>query len=231
MEIAHQPCLQSFTFTIPQNNIPANPGTLYMRVKDSSNYNWSLTSWQSYSVLPVTLISFTAQKQSSNALLQWQSTHEESIDHFTIQRSIDAIEFTNRGNVISKGNNYSCLNNYVYTDDIAGLQTGKIFYRLQIVDKDGKTTYSKIAIIAVDDNLKFTITPNPANSYCFVKTDGNINLQNATIIINDLTGKQISKQKINSNNYKINIAVLSKGTYLIRLTSNNFSATQKLVIQ
>lgn len=34
----------SFNFTIPANEIPAGPDTLFLRVKDSMNMNWSLTT-------------------------------------------------------------------------------------------------------------------------------------------------------------------------------------------
>lgn len=41
----------SFTFNIPLENIPTGTHTLYLRVRDSSNQNWSITRWQSDSVV------------------------------------------------------------------------------------------------------------------------------------------------------------------------------------
>ena len=41
----------TFSFHIPLDNIPTGSNTLYLRVKDSVNQNWSLTQWQADSVI------------------------------------------------------------------------------------------------------------------------------------------------------------------------------------
>ncbi len=220
----------TFTFTIPQNNIPANPVNLFVRVKDSSNYQWSITAWKNFSTLPLTLLSFTAQKQIGSALLQWQTTNEINTFYFNIQRSADGLQFTNVGKVYTKGSR-SNQNNYSYTDNVSGLQAGNVYYRLQLVDKDGKISYSSIAnIIISEDGAQIVIYPNPAHQFFFVD---NLNLaSNAYIIIKDLAGRNVLTKKISgTGKQQINVSSLSKGIYMVTIVLGNQTETKKLAIE
>lgn len=84
----------------------------------------------SQSPLPVKLISFTAEKQGSTALLQWQV---DGAKKFEVERSADGTHFT----AIAKLSSFS-----VY--DLWPLQ-GFNFYRLKMIEDDGSFSYSPIA--------------------------------------------------------------------------------------
>ncbi len=57
----------TFSFTIPKSQIPANYNNFYLRVRDSSNYNWSLTKWIDQKTLPLTFLDFTVVKRNNAA--------------------------------------------------------------------------------------------------------------------------------------------------------------------
>lgn len=82
------------------------------------------------SPLPVRLISFTAQKQGSTVLLNWQVNGAKK---FEVERSADGDRFT----PIAKLSNFSLV-------DLWPLQ-GFNFYRLKMIEDDGSFSYSPIA--------------------------------------------------------------------------------------
>ena len=79
-------------------------------------------------------------------LLNWQTTNEIDVSHFNIQRSINGKNFTTIGKI-----NASCCK-YYFTDDKLPMTTDKLtlYYRLEIVDKDGSKQYSYVMVV----NLK-----------------------------------------------------------------------------
>ncbi len=220
----------TFTFTIPTSNLPANPVSLFLRVKDSSNYNWSLTQWQSYAVLPLTLLSFTAQKQNSMAQLAWKTTNEVNTSYFNMQRSIDGVQFITVGKVTAKSNGAS-QTDYGFADDISTLANGTVYYRLQMIDKDGKISYSSIVSITIDRNdIRIVIYPNPAHRFFIV--DHLPAESKAYISVTDLAGRiLIAQQATGLASQKINISMLTKGMYVVNITTNHHTEKRKLVIE
>jgi hypothetical protein len=62
--------------------------------------------------------------------------------------------------------NRTGVNNYSYADNITRPDVKKIYYRLQQVDIDAKSQYSKIAAISIDDiKTGLVIYPNPASNF------------------------------------------------------------------
>lgn len=73
----------------------------------------------------------------------------------------------------------------------------------------------------------FKIYPNPiSENNLYIKTN-----QLLKVEIFNVLGKSILKTQVDSNHTKINVGILSKGIYLVRLTSNKGSVTKKLVKQ
>jgi len=76
-------------------------------------------------------------------------------------------------------------------------------------------------ITHIDENIKFSVYPNPANSYVNIT---NIDGANKIEIL-DVTGKLIKQIIPNQNNYKFDISDLNEGIYFVKI--NNL--IQKLV--
>jgi len=86
-------------------------------------------------LLPLTLTSFTTKLQQNNVLLNWHTVNEVNVSHFNIQRSSNGKDFTNIGRV-NAGSNYNFIDELKTKDQL--LKT--IYYKLEIVDKDGSKT-------------------------------------------------------------------------------------------
>ena len=65
--------------------------------------------------LPIELLSFSVTCNGKFAELSWTTATERNNDHFSIERSDDAINFTEIARVAGKGNSI-VLQNYEYND-------------------------------------------------------------------------------------------------------------------
>ena len=97
------------------------------------NMRLALTDLGSYA-LPIELVSFTGELINKQVLLKWTTATEINSDYFTLERSVDAINFNEIGIVASYGTTIN-THNYTYLDTkpIEGIS----YYRLKQTDYDG----------------------------------------------------------------------------------------------
>jgi len=108
--------------------------------------------------------------------------------------------------------------------------TGKIFYRLHIINKDGSATYSPV--ISLDDIATGNIKVYPTvvdNNLLHIVSQGNVE----EITLFSLAGNRIFTRKMNGVNgyFSITLPSLQKGTYVIRIGGKNFQKNQKIIIR
>jgi len=110
------------------------------------------------SPLPLTLLNFAAVPQVAVNLLNWQTADETGTSRFVVQRSGNGGGFKAIGTIAAAGQ--PGTNSYSFTD--AQRLTGDNFYRLQMVDLDGKFTYSPVVVVRSGGTAGLTAYPNPA---------------------------------------------------------------------
>jgi len=81
----------------------------------------------------------------------------------------------------------------------------------------------------LENNNNFSMFPNPAKNIVNVYCETVIG--NVQVTITDLMGKKIKSQSLSIGNNNIDVTNLSKGFYLVTVTSETGSKTQKLVIE
>jgi Secretion system C-terminal sorting domain/PQQ enzyme repeat len=118
--------------------------------------------------LPVTLIDFTAyNKNNQYSQLNWVTSAETDFNYFNIEHSTSNTDFISIGTIEGNGN-LQVDQNYNFIDNNPA--DGANFYRLKMVDKDGKVAYSKV--VKVTFNLSImSLYPNPAKDKVFLKTN------------------------------------------------------------
>lgn len=110
--------------------------------------------------LPLTLLSFSGNYINSQVNLFWTTTEEKDVNHFEIERSADGTRFTSIANVPIQ-NTIAAEHQYSYVvSDV--LQTAT-YFRLKIVDIDGKYEYSRVLMIrpVVQNSAALKALPNP----------------------------------------------------------------------
>lgn len=173
--------------------------------------------WQCTGLLPVTLIDFKASKQTTNAInVQWTTTKEINFSKYEVERSIDGINFNTIKTVVAQN-----LTNYSFTDyNIPAVKN--IFYRLKLIDIDGKFTYSKIVTLPLFNNSGASLFPNPAIDKLNIKL-----LQpaagNCSITIYDAVGKKVMVTTLSGvqNFISLQIQQLAVGKYYISIQTNS----------
>jgi len=180
--------------------------------------------------LPVTWLSFAAEKNTSaSVLLKWSTANEVNSDHFDVQRSDDGTNFTNLGSVAASHNS-STVQNYSYTE--FKTVNGNNFYRLKQVDLDGNFKYSAIVKINMTGAL-WAIFPNPATSKTTVQIRSR--LKNVSFTLVDNYGKTIYRRfslNVNAGEFKdIPLNNVSKGMYMLKIESDKGSKTEKIIVQ
>ncbi len=177
-------------------------------------------------VVPVELISLSVGFDSRNLiLLSWQTATEINTSHFNIQRSTNGKDFTNIGKVNAKGASTYTFNDPIRTDDS---RFTKLYYRLEVVDKDGSKTYSEIrSVYLTTDDSGFTISPNPAKDYVTI-TGSNIK----QVKLLDNMGRVVVVKEVNNTPINIPVNRLSKGLYMVQATYIDGSVkTEKVVVE
>ena len=166
-------------------------------VKSASDcYNKNLPVSSYMSVLPVELISFQGNiNKNNNVSLEWKVAKNETADQFEIQRSYDGNEFKTIGVVFASEK--KDREDYIFYETINSF--GKAMYRLKMIDKDNRVTYSKILVFQTKDattsNIK--IVGNPVNDKLIFNYSSFI-AQVIDIKIYDIAGRIIMSNKMNT---------------------------------
>jgi hypothetical protein len=188
----------------------------------------------SFTTLPVQLIKFAAVLNSSKTVdLSWATAQEVNSNYFSVQRSSDGASFEEIGKV--KANGFSSItSNYAFTDP--SILLGTAYYRLQIVDLDGKVSYSNVLTVSTDpsgnsilifsnpfiDQVRLQITISAADKI--------------SLFLSDITGRSVLKEIFSAgagSNF-INLQPgpgVSSGVYFLNIRSNTINTTIKLLKQ
>ncbi len=91
---------------------------------------------------------FQAHSDGNDIIVEWQTTQENNLKEFVIQRKTTNSDFIDLDKVKAKGSN----SYYSYRDESAYKTTGTLYiYRLKIVDNDNTVSYS--AEVSVSHNV------------------------------------------------------------------------------
>lgn len=187
------------------------------------------------SVLPVTLANFTVvATQNNKALLKWTAAAETNVSYYSIQRSTDRSNFTEAGRVAA-GNNGSVQKTYTYTDNATPLSR-YVYYSLKIVDKDGKTQLSPIAMFTNEtakNTILISISPNPISSPGHLMLQFNANKPGTLLAqLFDMNGKLVKQANMmavtGTNSGHFHLGELPSGTYTLTVSINGKTETKRL---
>ena len=169
------------------------------------------------------------------AQLSFTTTSETNNNGFEIEKSINGKDFSTIGFVASKavnGNSNSPIN-YQFED--AKLLSGKSFYRLKQVDKDGKNALSKIESINYNTNINFSVKvlSNPVSDNLILNIKSNVNRTIQINITNSAGTTLLTKQQTivtGENNFSLGANQLPKGILFVTIKDKN-NNTQEATIQ
>lgn len=157
-------------------------------------------------ILPLTLLNFTGRHYNDYNQLQWETADEVNTSHFILERSSDGNAYSSVATIAAGSNTYS------YKDNISF--NGKMYYRLKMIDNDGKFTYSSIVTLNSNGGQVAGIYPNPANDKVYINT-GNELLQHS-VRLYDISGHLLQTIQINNTLETLPVQQLKSGLYLLQ---------------
>jgi len=166
------------------------------------------------STLPVQLLSFVATKQKNEVLLTWEVTQEINVDKYDVQFSMDAAAFQTFTSVMAKGSTGKIEYNTIHCCPAIGNN----YYRLKMIDKDGKFTYSEIRKVVFDDSNSFKIYPNPISNKANLTVSFEKPLtSNAEVYVYTVAGSKVLATTFiqGQTTYDLQFTGLAAGTYFI----------------
>ncbi|OEK00651.1 hypothetical protein BFP97_03630 [Roseivirga sp. 4D4] len=183
--------------------------------------------------LPIVLVSFEVQATESTIDLEWVTASEENNDFYTIERSIDGLNFTPI-EIIGGAGNSEQLITYRTTDHSP--LSGRSFYRLKQTDFNGQFEYSEIRSVffqGSESAFDFVVYPNPVSSgqelrLKFTERTPTDFLQ---VLIFDASGKARRTNYVRTGNeLVIDKQNMPKGLYLIHVSDGNKKVSKKLIV-
>ena len=172
------------------------------------------------SVLPIELLSFNSSIEDLAVVLSWKTASEINNDFFTIERSINAIDFKPI-RVISGAGNSNSMNSYMFKDDSP--LAGSSYYRLKQTDFDGAFTYSNLEAVNFKLANQIQIFPNPSSGVFTIAGEG---IQYIKIL-------NVNGQTVYNRDYvaQIDLNGQAKGLYFIEILINNTIIRDKIFIK
>lgn len=173
--------------------------------------------------LPIHLLAFTGQDAGQSVLLQWTTATEQNSDRFEVEKSIDDVHFSTLTTVTAAGNS-SSERSYRAIDPqpLAGLD----YYRLRLVDLDGRFTYSPLVLVHFGRHTAPVLFPNPASAYFTLVAGSDIIRE---VKVYDLTGRMTLQMLNNAVTLTIPCSRLSPGIYIVEVRTGGGRYIQKMM--
>ncbi len=168
--------------------------------------------------LPVNLLYFRAAAQNGHISLTWETTGENDMVSYGIERSADGITWEIIGNRPATGGNGPSY--YKFIDVTA--PAGKWLYRLRETDINGRQQLSSIVHAEILVNDLITVYPNPARQYITI----NGAPENSRVQLINSLGQVIREQIAGTHIVLFNLEGTDKGIYWVRVIANNLLVSQ-----
>ena len=189
------------------------------------------------STLPVKLLSFEGVYKNNFTYLSWTADNQVNFSAYEIERSSNGIDFSGIGVKTGQGIG-SERQQYQFTDDLSLINSDAFFYRLKMIDIDGRFSYSNIIMIRKDGvkSKGLAITPNPiisgnmATVRFYADAEGPVELK-----VIEMSGKVVLTQHSNVNEGTNSVAItnlnrLQPGFYILQLNNHGINAVTKFSV-
>jgi len=191
----------------------------------------------SNSTLPVTLLNFSAAYRNGVTVLNWETENEVNFSHYEVERKTEnAADYVTIDSKQANGN--AGRSTYSSNDNISSVNDAVIYYRLKMVDVDGKFTYSNVIMVRKEKKTisGISLSPNPviSSANATVRFEAARNsVVNLRVV--DMAGRQVIAQQNNvtegTNSIQVNnLNRLQPGLYIIQLVNGNELSTFKFSV-
>lgn len=179
-------------------------------------------------LLPVRFINVTASLYNpTTAIVKWVvSTPVNNASYFEAEVSSDGSNWVTLPKIKITDTHQS---NYEFIH--TNIPEGNLYYRIKQTDPDGNYIYSRVILIQrKSSSLSYRIYPNPADQYISISKPSNSTGKTVASLL-DATGRTLITTNLNSSSPQLNTGHLPVGTYILKITGNNQTTTEKVLIR
>lgn len=183
--------------------------------------------------LPIQLVDVKATVIEKTVKISWVTMNEENSDYFEVQRSYDGKAFITIGKVAAAGTSTTALS-YSFID--ANPVTMN-YYRLKMVDKDQKDSYSKTVTAQLSSGqsssmIAVEVFPNPFDGKTlYLKADY---VGKLTVTFINILGKEVYRETLTTGSELTTITPkieLLPGAYVMTIQAGNQTTKHKVVVK
>ena len=212
-------------YTGPRGNFENNTIAL-TTINDNSNWSGTdspitLNTTDFSPLLPVTLVNFSASEARNSISLQWQTASEQNNAFFSIQKSINGLNFEQIGRVKGAGTTTTPQSySFVDTNPLNGIN----YYRLRQVDLDGTETIHQTIVVDFEGSVENQLKVFPTSSNNAINVQLNHTGEKAALInIFNLAGQLIYTDQFEQGvlTKSIDITNFVQGQYILTITTNS----------
>jgi hypothetical protein len=213
--------------------------TFYYRVYAFSQDTVSEYSNIAEMIIPVELISFTANIFASSVTISWTTATEVNNLGFEVQRKLENAEWKRIGFVEGHGTSTE-IQNYKYIDEISGIHARSLGYRLKQQNYDGSYEYSdavEVTNLAPTEYVLQQNYPNPFNPSTIIRYEIPDQGDNILVVLKlfDVLGNEVAtlvNEEKDAGRYSVefNASNLPSGIYFYRLRAGSFTETKKMIL-
>ena len=165
------------------------------------------------SALPISIEYFRGNKIGATNKLIWKINCDNSTqNNVTLERSGDNFNFLGINSIVTNVSTCQTEFNYIDLKPFTGIN----YYRLKIIDNNGKITYSMIVTLSGTKFTNTTVHPNPAKDFVTLFLSNN-ELLNTKATLVDASGKTVQSFIILQLATNINLSKYATGVYLLKL--------------
>lgn len=177
--------------------------------------------------LPIKLLSFAGACDKQNVVLKWSTATETNNSYFTVERSIEEINWQMIGTVEGAGNS-SSLRTYSLIDRLPGQAIS--YYRLKQTDFDGNNKYGLVVTVEKCDGgtaESLTPYPNPSDGKFVLLFTGDRSQVYSTEILNSIGEKIYEAIGFQS---KFDLSNKPRGVYFVQIHLPSKTVNLQIVV-
>jgi acid phosphatase type 7 len=200
------------TLSVPTNAI----GVFNYIVKDAASNNCLKDSFRVTveGVLPINRIDYTVLYNNNKVDIKWQTTQEINCKEYVLEKSVDGVNFNffktlPANGFINQTKQYSAV-------DFAP-NTGANYYRLSLIENDGRKEIIGVKKINADKQFTFSYIAIPVSKEQIQLIVNDLSSQSFFISLYDMSGQKIMSKKVERSSY----IQLKTGLYFIKLMNES----------
>ncbi|WP_165758841.1 reprolysin-like metallopeptidase [Niastella yeongjuensis] len=217
------------TFASFSNLLKYSPSTLCGNVSANNTQVTVTAILSTAQMLPL-----TATKAGNAVNLKWATASSDKISYFEIWRSADGTNFNQLLGTMPVQNSFGPRIDYGLNDNSP--LTGWNYYRVKLIDVDGKATWGNIARINMQQDVApsiLTVYPNPVKSSLLTLKYNATSVETVGVRVLNSKGSLVYQSvfaaQSGPNLHTIPAGALPKGVYMVQLVSNAGSFIARFV--